>query len=403
MRRIALLALMATVGLPPVVSSQIPPGYYEFRVTDNPIKEQNPRMNSRGQIVFEARMDGTVEGTELFLYDAETDELQRLTNDNVRDAFPDISNDGTITWTRFIGPPGEFGPTGEIMMRWPDGTEFQITQNAQDDYGPRVNGSGRLAWYRLVGPGCGGAVADIYFFDGQTTIPITTNAISDDVINQGVGLNNSDEITWTEYDFCMNPWESRVMMYSAGTITEISSAWMFEPQAASINNGHQVAFSWYDWPADEHRLVFWESGETTFLTVGSGALLNDRGDVAMTRWHDDVSAWQPWLYRDGQDWRLTDDGVWNIAYDVNRHGEIVWFADALGASDIIYMRRFAVGDPNCDGRIDAFDIQPFIVALFDPDGYASAYPNCDRMLADINGDGFVDAFDIQPFIELLFP
>jgi hypothetical protein len=66
------------------------------------------------------------------------------------------------------------------------------------------------------------------------------------------------------------------------------------------------------------------------------------------------------------------------------------------------MRRFELGDLNCDGAIDAFDIQPFLVALFDPDGYGSEYPSCDRMLADINDDGFVTAFDIEPFLDLLF-
>ena len=44
---------------------------------------------------------------------------------------------------------------------------------------------------------------------------------------------------------------------------------------------------------------------------------------------------------------------------------------------------------------------PFVLALIDPAGYATAYPNCDIMLADINGDGVVDAFDIDPFVELL--
>lgn len=62
---------------------------------------------------------------------------------------------------------------------------------------------------------------------------------------------------------------------------------------------------------------------------------------------------------------------------------------------------FALGDLNCDGAVDAFDIDPFVLALIDPAGYAAAYPNCDMMLADINGDGVVDAFDIDPFVELL--
>jgi choice-of-anchor B domain-containing protein len=64
---------------------------------------------------------------------------------------------------------------------------------------------------------------------------------------------------------------------------------------------------------------------------------------------------------------------------------------------------FAVGDLNCDGTIDAFDIEPFITALVDPNAYPGMYPNCDIDLADINGDGAIDGFDIEPFINLLLP
>ncbi len=59
------------------------------------------------------------------------------------------------------------------------------------------------------------------------------------------------------------------------------------------------------------------------------------------------------------------------------------------------------GDTNCDGVVDAFDIEPFILALTDPNGYAAQFPNCDIGSADANGDGVVDAFDIEPFIALL--
>ena len=63
--------------------------------------------------------------------------------------------------------------------------------------------------------------------------------------------------------------------------------------------------------------------------------------------------------------------------------------------------HFGLGDLNCDGILDAFDIDPFVLALTDPDGYAAAWPDCDRMLADIDGNGEIDAFDIDPFVELL--
>ena len=65
--------------------------------------------------------------------------------------------------------------------------------------------------------------------------------------------------------------------------------------------------------------------------------------------------------------------------------------------------RFAQGAVNCDGNVDAFDIEPFLTALFDPDAYAAEYPNCDVAQADMNLDGSVNAFDIEPFLAVLFP
>jgi hypothetical protein len=61
----------------------------------------------------------------------------------------------------------------------------------------------------------------------------------------------------------------------------------------------------------------------------------------------------------------------------------------------------ATGDMNCDGEVNAFDIDPFVLALTDPDGYAAAWPNCNILNGDINGDGVVNAFDINPFVDLL--
>ena len=60
------------------------------------------------------------------------------------------------------------------------------------------------------------------------------------------------------------------------------------------------------------------------------------------------------------------------------------------------------GDLNCDGAVNALDIEPFLVALFDPEQYPVEYPNCDINNGDINGDGSIDALDIEPFLVLLF-
>jgi hypothetical protein len=61
----------------------------------------------------------------------------------------------------------------------------------------------------------------------------------------------------------------------------------------------------------------------------------------------------------------------------------------------------AQGDMNCDGLVNSFDIDPFVMALCEPEEYALAYPDCDRFNADTNCDGLVNAFDIDPFVTLL--
>ena len=60
-----------------------------------------------------------------------------------------------------------------------------------------------------------------------------------------------------------------------------------------------------------------------------------------------------------------------------------------------------VGDMDCDGTVGFGDINPFVLALTNPSGYATAYPNCDIMNGDINADGSVNFGDINPFVALM--
>lgn len=59
------------------------------------------------------------------------------------------------------------------------------------------------------------------------------------------------------------------------------------------------------------------------------------------------------------------------------------------------------GDVNCDGELNNFDIDPFVLALTNPAAYAAVYPTCDIDRADINLDGVVNNFDIDPFVTCL--
>ncbi|QOJ14554.1 MAG: hypothetical protein HRU75_07840 [Planctomycetia bacterium] len=59
------------------------------------------------------------------------------------------------------------------------------------------------------------------------------------------------------------------------------------------------------------------------------------------------------------------------------------------------------GDVNCDGAVNNFDIDPFVLLLVDPPAYHAAHPGCDPQRADVNGDGVVNNFDIDPFVALI--
>ncbi|MFH1748039.1 MAG: hypothetical protein ABIG44_13470 [Planctomycetota bacterium] len=63
--------------------------------------------------------------------------------------------------------------------------------------------------------------------------------------------------------------------------------------------------------------------------------------------------------------------------------------------------QYGLGDMNCDGAVNAYDIDGFICAVSPACDYEGLYPDCDRMLADCNGDGAVNAYDIDGFITLV--
>ncbi|MBK8913765.1 MAG: hypothetical protein IPM64_04025 [Phycisphaerales bacterium] len=60
-----------------------------------------------------------------------------------------------------------------------------------------------------------------------------------------------------------------------------------------------------------------------------------------------------------------------------------------------------VGDMNCDGIVNNFDIDGFVMRLVDPAGYSALFPDCPDGNGDADGSGQVDNFDIDAFIALL--
>lgn len=61
------------------------------------------------------------------------------------------------------------------------------------------------------------------------------------------------------------------------------------------------------------------------------------------------------------------------------------------------------GDMNCDCVVSHNDIEPFLLALLNPDAYETTFDDCDIHRADLNMDTAIDALDIQGFVDLLLP
>ncbi|MGE0482098.1 MAG: right-handed parallel beta-helix repeat-containing protein [Phycisphaerae bacterium] len=58
-------------------------------------------------------------------------------------------------------------------------------------------------------------------------------------------------------------------------------------------------------------------------------------------------------------------------------------------------------DLNCDGVVNSFDIDAFVLAIADPAQYSGAYPDCNPLAGDVNTDGYVNHFDVDGFARCL--
>lgn len=92
--------------------------------------------------------------------------------------------------------------------------------------------------------------------------------------------------------------------------------------------------------------------------------------------------------------------------DINNRGQIVGeYGSFSGSTNIrlgFRLTPVTLGDMNIDGRVNSFDIDPFILALTNPQEYSAQHDNLNPVyVGDINHDGLVNAFDIDPFIALL--
>jgi hypothetical protein len=396
MLRLVLFFLPATLASVGAAQAVVPPGYEpSLAITVDPDSYSHvPAINARGQIVFSKRLIPYDDLTsEIFLYDQGT--TVRLTDDYVRDELPDINDSGEIVWSRGIGTGG----TLEIV-RFEDGALMRLTDDGYSDWAPRINNDGWIVWYKWIRGGCLDSDADVFLFDGTAIRKLTNGGYS----HQSPALNNRGEVVWQRCDFCNQPWTSTICIWSEGCASAITGS-DSEVGGPQINDAGLVVWAGLvDLSTPGTRIFAYQDGTTSVVTEwGSAAHLNNCGDLAIMRWHDPSRLWQQWLYHSGQFYQLTAGPLSSAEGDINDRGDIAFSSGDYSAlrTNIHLLRRRPAGDLNCDGTVDVFDIDPFVMALTDATYYQAQYADCDPALADLNLDGCVNVFDIDPFVDVL--
>jgi len=193
--------------------------------------------------------------------------------------------------------------------------------------------------------------------------------------------------------------------------------------AYDLNNLGQVV-GWSDLEAGVRRPFLWLPAPAYGLSAGLHNLGTLGGSgPGQNNWANAINAagqvvgqaetaggrmhafiWQNRVMTDLND-RIPVGSGWELveATDDNTSGQIVGLGTLSGQTRAFLLTPRRLGDLNCDGVVNNFDIDPFVLALTDPAGYAQKFPDCDRMLADCNADGEVNNFDIDPFVKLLTP
>jgi len=375
---------------------RIPKGFEIVEVTPGmeALEHWYPRLNNCGQIVFDLWLDAaSLATTEIFHYDNGL--LTQITDNNIKETFPDINDEGAIVWLRWSESPS----TAELVMlekEW-------VTVIDEGGFGsPSINNLGHVAWSVRTSGSCDPSAyrCDIYFYDGNVVKEIWDDGYS----NQSARINDRDQIAWTRYNFpCgggFEDWTSEIMLYSTGGGTVLPSS-SETPQIPDVDNQVRVA-----WDGSPHGLEVWQDGVTTTLVEANTACpgLNDRGDVAY-QFKTTYTPWYLWLYRKDQFVRISNDLdienlIDNGRADINDAGEIAWWWKPNGAfvpSGTRFMRRIRNGDVDFDGDVDLGDFIPMPGCFTGPvttDGL------CECRFFDIDHDRDIDYDDFDLFMRV---
>ena len=385
-----------------------------------------PGFNDAGDVLFMSDINGGSAPRGLFLYEAATNQFHKIVA--VGDASPaggtvsalglgSLNNNGDVlclaerngadgpvdvlewsqgTLTKFVGPGdaapggGTFTLIGREYFGYVDGTRVYIGNV------PAINNAGQVSFFSLVSGGLAergvflrtGSVTEWYLKAGETT-PVGGGYLDfwQPLLNEAAQIAIFADIRlgpdrYTSAWIVGEPgaYRKALAFYDSLDGGQVyGMAVSRNPVRALDDCGNLVAWCNIRMPSSA------ELDHTIFCpaTGGTPLVIARQGDPTPIGGN----------YTSMSGWPSMANGL---------QGTYGAYTPGSGAPNAFFkFQGRARGDLNCDGLVDLSDVDPFVMALVDPAGYAAQYPDCDIMNADMNGDTVIDGLDVQGFVDAL--
>ena len=309
-------------------------GSETIQLTNNDVNDFFPQI-SDNNVVWQSQIDSD---GEIFLYNGS--ETIQLTNNDVEDFFPAISGENVV-WS------GSDGRDREIFLY--DGSEtIQLTDNDVDDFIPKISGD-NVVWQSQID-----SDGEIFLYDGSQTIQLTDNDVveSFEVSENNVVLSSrrSNDPDTTDID---------VFLYNGNETIQLNNNSLADGN--SEISGDNVVWTEYD--GNDFEVFLYDGSATTQLTD------NDLDDIALTTilsgsnvvWSgNDGNDFEVFLYNGSETTQLTDNDIDDRFVKISDDNNIVWQQQNISESGEGPRSIFLATSGNVDPIIEASTVYRFL-------------------------------------------
>ncbi len=167
---------------------------------------------------------------------------------------------------------------------------------------------------------------------------------------------------YTNYDLKYAAWDGNGWKIE----TLDSNGYVGEFTSLALDSAGNPHISYLDYTNDDLKYATWDGNSWNIETVDSNGWVGDFTSLALD------SSGNPHIsYCDHTKW------------------------------DLKYAYAVLVGDMDRNGKTDTDDINPFILAITDPNGYQAMYGLDPNLIGDCDSSGNMDTDDINPFVALI--